>query len=103
MNKTLNLSDIGANQFHKQFTETPANILANTSKYFKTEDVVLLITEIEAAGAFTITFVDACDQAPVRAGTGYTQYYLPILCKQLKAVSGITKISGYFSSVKKSY
>ena len=102
MNKTLNLSDIGASQFHRQFTETPANILANTSEYFKTEDVVLLITEIEAAGAYTISFVDACDQLPTRAGRGYTQYYLPIYCKELKAVSGITKISGYYSRVKQS-
>jgi len=102
MNKTLNLSDIGASQYHRQFTETPANILANTSKYFKTEEVVLLITEVEAAGAYTLSFVDACDQLPTKAGSGHTQYYLPIYCKELKSATGITKISGYFSRVYQS-
>lgn len=102
MTKTLNIADILAGQFHRQFTETPANIIANTSEYFKTDEVVFMITEIEAAGAFTITFTDACDQVPTRAGSGYTQYYLPIYCKELKAVTGVTKISGYYSRVKQS-
>lgn len=101
MTKTLNVQDIYANQFLKQFTEIPANLIQPaTSKYFDPKDVVLLITEIEAAGAYTITFKDESNQVPTRGGTGNTQYFLPILVKELVSVTGITRISGYYCKTK---
>lgn len=94
--KNFPLIDIPNAQFRKQFTDTPANIIGNTSAFFKTEKSVFFITEIEAGGAYTLDFININDNKQIRGGSGNTQYYLPVGVKTLNSTAGVTKISGFW-------
>lgn len=101
--KHFPFNDIFKNQYERQFTETPAKILANTSEFFKTDEAVFCITEIEAGGAYTLVFINQNGHQQTRGGSGNTQYFLPIVVNSLISAAGVSKISGFWLDTKTTY
>jgi hypothetical protein len=101
--KHFPFNDIYKSQFERQFTETPAAILANNTPFFKTDEAVFCITEIEAAAGFTLVFINQNGHLQTRGGSGNTQYYLPIVVNTLQSAAGVTRISGFWLDTKTTY
>lgn len=87
--------DLQRSSLENQFSVLPADTL------FTETDKIFCITEIEAGGAFTLTYKTVKGVVYTRGGSGNTQYFNPICFQTLVGSAGITKLSGFWLKINK--